>query len=66
MRHEPIYDPEGDRIEAQERRDREMEKQSHPQTWLGPLERCEDCGLFPRELIPGFFVCSCGLPVIHL
>lgn len=38
MRNEPIHDPEGDRIEAQERADREAEK-AHPVHVLREADR---------------------------
>lgn len=63
MRHDRIHDPEGDRIVAQETRDREMEKESNPAIYLGPLNRCEVCGCIPKELLEGLWICACGLPV---
>ena len=63
MRDEPIRDPEGDRILAQERRDRELEKASDPSIYLGPLERCEVCRCYPQEFAEGHWGCACSLPV---
>ena len=61
MRLDPIYDPDGDRIAAQEARDRAAEKGSDPSTW-DPPRPCPVCGTRPK-LWRGAYVCPCDLPI---
>jgi hypothetical protein len=61
VRLEPIYDPDGDLIEAQERRDRQLEKASIV-IERGPIDRCRECGCLPTELMRGHWACACDLP----
>lgn len=60
MRLEPIYDPAGDRVLAQEAEDRRREQGSHPSTW--DPRPCPVCGVRPKEW-RGALVCPCDLPV---
>lgn len=62
MRSEPIPDPDGDRIAAMERRDREREKGSHPATFDPPPRPCPLCKATPKNW-NGDLVCACSLPV---
>lgn len=64
MRYEPIRDPDGDRILAQERRDREAEKGSDPSTWDAPARPCPLCKVTPKHF-NGELVCACMLPVVR-
>lgn len=64
MRFEPTRDPDGDRILAAEARDRELEKGSHPSTWLRVPRKCPLCGVKPKEF-RGELLCACMLPVIR-
>jgi hypothetical protein len=59
---ERLPDPEGDRIEAQERMDRLREKGSVDVIELGPIDRCKECGCLPVEMFPSHWGCACDLP----
>lgn len=54
-----LYDYEADLIEARERADRELERADSSHLWLGPLDRCGECGYEPREVEPGRWICPC-------
>jgi hypothetical protein len=56
-----IGDPEGDRIDRQERVDRIAEKVGID--YFGPGDRCPVCGCIPKPLFAGMYVCGCLLPV---
>lgn len=62
MRPEPIIDPEGDRIAAQDRWDRICEKAGviDPR----PIDPCPTCGLRAKEFIKGHWICACDLGVV--
>lgn len=62
-RLEPITDLAGDDILARERRERDLEKASHPSIWLGALNPCAECGCVPKEIAPGHWACACCLPI---
>jgi hypothetical protein len=54
---------EADRREQQDRLDRQREQGSHPQSWLGALNACAECGCVPAEISPGHWACACLLPI---
>lgn len=58
-RLEPIRDPDGDIVVAQEQRDRALERADSPSLHLGPLKTCPDCGYPAREVSPCHWSCAC-------